>query len=941
MIVTDTNKLGLTPGTPRYNSLLGRPQPPGRHHRCASSTCTTAPGSRRSQAQVAGHATCPYAVNLVADADQGHRRTPTGNASSKYVVIAGGDDVIPFFRYPDTSGLGPGEPVLAAGAARTRPSDAQPRSRTRCSARTPTAPRHEVTIGGATVPVPDLAVGRLVEDAGGDRGHDRQLPRRSANGTPAAARPLSLVTGYDFLADAADAVNERVRRTRCPDGTADTLITDTGTPTTPETRGTATPLGDALLGQHHDLVYLAGHFSANDTLAADFDDHLRRRRARPRPVGRPDARSRTRWCSAPAATPATTSSTDAGSTTLHQPERLDPADGPAAGGADRRHGLPVRRHRLPRVQRAALPRRRPPAARGRPAATDARSPSAAPSCWPSRTTWPSLDHADGIDQKAVLAGHALRPADDRLRRARPQPAARRGLGTVDPDAVTTRSPVARSACDGRPDVRHRHARPRAVRRPRRRCRPADRARAGSTASDGVTVQPGAPGPAQAGRGRHRRRHTCCAASGFRGGVPTRTPTRAPPADRRAGDRGRRRPTSTFESDAFFPQRLATANYFGALGASGRTSLILTPAQYRTDATRRRPDQHRAGLPRPGPAALLHRRRRRRPRRATGPRWPRRRRSATSRAPCRQRPGDASRPGPPATRPPASSRCGSPGPGRADARARHVAVVRPGAGPERLDPLDRRRCRSRRPVARRDAVPRAGGQRRRRGRSRHRRRRRLRRGASRPTSRCRPGRPAHSTAPRSDAPRSASPPQVRAARRALLVAGPDRALHGARGDGQRSTRVSRRYIGRQRRLRQRCSPAAERDADRRSATCTVRRRALRPPTASSDSGRDRLTVVRTSRCHQRYHAADPRLADRPGGHAVALPAPVLATRSTDPAPRVVDVAGDVHRPRPAANGAGATFRAGLERHRDHRRERCGARPRHPSRRRPPTAGVVLR
>ena len=29
-----------------------------------------------------------------------------------------------------------------------------------------------------------------------------------------------------------------------------------------------------------------------------------------------------------------------------------------------------------------------------------------------------------------------------------------------------------------------------------------------------------------------------------------------------------------------PQKLATANYFGALGDSGRTSLILTPAQYR-------------------------------------------------------------------------------------------------------------------------------------------------------------------------------------------------------------------------------------------------------------------------------------------------------------------------------------------------------------------------
>jgi hypothetical protein len=42
------------------------------------------------------------------------------------------------------------------------------------------------------------------------------------------------------------------------------------------------------------------------------------------------------------------------------------------------------------------------------------------------------------------------------------------------------------------------------------------------------------------------------------------------------------PNSTFESDIWFPQSLTTANYFGTLGSSGRTSLILTPAQYRTE-----------------------------------------------------------------------------------------------------------------------------------------------------------------------------------------------------------------------------------------------------------------------------------------------------------------------------------------------------------------------
>ncbi len=40
--------------------------------------------------------------------------------------------------------------------------------------------------------------------------------------------------------------------------------------------------------------------------------------------------------------------------------------------------------------------------------------------------------------------------------------------------------------------------------------------------------------------------------------------------------------TTFDSPTFFPEKLATANYFGALGASGRTSLILSPTQYRND-----------------------------------------------------------------------------------------------------------------------------------------------------------------------------------------------------------------------------------------------------------------------------------------------------------------------------------------------------------------------
>ena len=110
--------------------------------------------------QVQGHRGCPQAVNMVADAIK-TIVDDWRNTNSKYVVIAGGDDVIPFFRYQDVSGLGPEsqfEPPLLpdtpAGASlledQVQGQDAY-------------GSNISVTIGGVTVPLPDLAVGRLVK----------------------------------------------------------------------------------------------------------------------------------------------------------------------------------------------------------------------------------------------------------------------------------------------------------------------------------------------------------------------------------------------------------------------------------------------------------------------------------------------------------------------------------------------------------------------------------------------------------------------------------------------------------------------------------------------------------------------------------------------------------------------------------------------------------
>ena len=97
--------------------------------------------------------------------------------------------------------------------------------------------------------------------------------------------------------------------------------------------------------------------------------------------------------------------------------------------------------------------------------------------------------------------------------------------------------------------------------------------------DGVAVQPGprhspsrwrtSPSPDRVLRG-----------VGFRGGDYTDAPGLLPLTGAPAIEGST--PKSTFSSPAFWPQRIVTPNYFGALGESGRTSLVLTPAQYRND-----------------------------------------------------------------------------------------------------------------------------------------------------------------------------------------------------------------------------------------------------------------------------------------------------------------------------------------------------------------------
>ncbi len=204
---------------------------------------------------------CPYAKNLLANAIKGvvdSYRADSPNLA--YVVLVGGDSVIPFFRYPDEAEIAP-ETAFYPPVAPTSPSEASLRlnyvlSQDAYGAKT------KVNVGVSTFPVTDLAVGRLVETASEASGMlDAYL--NHTNGGVVSTPTSSLATGYDFMADTASSVaSDFVAGIGTGTGKVnDALINETWT---------AGDLTSKLLGsQRHDLVFLAGHFSANRALAAD------------------------------------------------------------------------------------------------------------------------------------------------------------------------------------------------------------------------------------------------------------------------------------------------------------------------------------------------------------------------------------------------------------------------------------------------------------------------------------------------------------------------------------------------------------------------------------------------------------------------------------------------------------------------------------------------
>jgi hypothetical protein len=229
------------------------------------------PRVQNLETQAGNNADCAYAQNLVADAiQQVVGAVRQANPGLKYIVIVGDDHVIPFFRYPDTAGLA-AESGYVPPVLDTTPSYASLESNDFLS-EDAYGSTTVLSAGGEDIPIPDLPVGRLVETPTEIDGMLNAYI--SLSGGVVATPTSSLVTGYDFMTSSANAVESNLSAGLGSGATNDTLITndgvapsDTGTP--PSQSWTAAQLESALLSKRHDLIYLAGHFSANNTLAAD------------------------------------------------------------------------------------------------------------------------------------------------------------------------------------------------------------------------------------------------------------------------------------------------------------------------------------------------------------------------------------------------------------------------------------------------------------------------------------------------------------------------------------------------------------------------------------------------------------------------------------------------------------------------------------------------
>ncbi|MBK8047515.1 MAG: hypothetical protein IPK16_10550 [Anaerolineales bacterium] len=212
---------------------------------------------------------CPYAQNQLAAAIKGIVERVRASNPLDYVVLVGNDDVIPFFRYPDPAPVGResefSPPVLDEPASGASLRLDYVLGQDAYGAAT------EIALQGSTLPIPDLAVGRLVETAGeAVTMIDAYLSTASGVVMPTSA----LITSYGFLEDGANAVRRELVAGLGNAGKVTALIDPADRAPSDPASWSASDLRAGLLTTRQDLAYLAGHFSASAALAADYETRL-------------------------------------------------------------------------------------------------------------------------------------------------------------------------------------------------------------------------------------------------------------------------------------------------------------------------------------------------------------------------------------------------------------------------------------------------------------------------------------------------------------------------------------------------------------------------------------------------------------------------------------------------------------------------------------------
>ncbi|MGB7876366.1 MAG: PxKF domain-containing protein, partial [Anaerolineales bacterium] len=210
---------------------------------------------------------CPFAKNTAAaEIKKVIDAYWSANSTLEYIVLAGGADVIPFFQVPDVSGLANERDYVVPVAPMTA-SEAGLETNL-VQGQDGYGSQVEITQAGHTLAYPGLATGRLVDTAS-----DVSAAVNAYIQTDGVIEPnSSLVTGYDFVGDAAEAVKTELDAGT--NSTADTLIQPVGEAPAGPNAWTADQLRTKLLAGNFDIAMLSGHFSAGSLLAADYTTQL-------------------------------------------------------------------------------------------------------------------------------------------------------------------------------------------------------------------------------------------------------------------------------------------------------------------------------------------------------------------------------------------------------------------------------------------------------------------------------------------------------------------------------------------------------------------------------------------------------------------------------------------------------------------------------------------